>query len=339
MAKNIYLLDCTLRDGGYINDWEFSQDIYNAVSTKLQDANVDFIELGIMGSHDADHFKTKFRSLEEIPLPEKSVGSNSRFAVMMTGVEYKKMMIPDRSGENNIDALRYAFFKADINEALVHIQELINKGYQVFAQTMATFQYSDAELAALVKEINRIKPYAFYIVDSFGTLYPEDVKRFYHLVDDYLSEDILFGIHAHNNLQMADANEIIFINEASDRNIIVDGSIYGMGRGPGNAQTEVLMHYLNRNGKKYDEDIVWQLYNDHFAALRDQFDWGYLPEQFLVSRYETNPAYVWYLSRKGITDFQQIREVLEKIPEDRRYTLFRDEVDKILERRRNGSGK
>ena len=337
MANKIYLLDCTLRDGGYINDWEFSRDIYNAVSTKLQDANVDFIELGIMGSHDADHFKTKFRSLEEIPLPGKPAESKSSFAVMMTGAEYKRMSIPNHSGKDSIDALRYAFFKANINEALAHIQELINKGHKVFAQTMATFQYSDAELVALVKEINRIKPYSFYIVDSFGTLYPEDVKKLYHLVDAHLSEDILFGIHAHNNLQMADANEIIFINEASDRNIIVDGSIYGMGRGSGNAQTEVLMHYLNKNGKKYDEDIVWQLYNDYFATIREQFDWGYLPEQFLVSKYETNPAYVWYLSRKGITDFGRIKRILEKLPDEKRYSLFKDEIEKILEERESES--
>ena len=94
MADRIYLLDCTLRDGGYINDWEFSRDIYDAVSKELQTANVDFIELGIMGSHNADHFKTKFRSLEEIPIPRKPEGSRSQFTVMMTGAEYKKMAIP-----------------------------------------------------------------------------------------------------------------------------------------------------------------------------------------------------------------------------------------------------
>lgn len=329
MSNKIYLLDCTLRDGGYINDWEFSRGIYDAVSSELQLANVDFIELGIMGSHDADHFKTKFRSLEEIPIPKKTGGS--LFTVMMTGTEYKKMTISEHDVENSVDALRYAFFKADVKDALEHMRVLIAKGYKVFAQTMATFQYSDDELIALVKEINKIKPYAFYIVDSFGTLYPEDIKRLYHVVDDVMNKNILFGIHAHNNLQMANANAITFITEAKDRDIIVDGSIYGMGRGAGNAQTEVLMHYLNKDGDIYGEDKVWQLYTDRFADIRKQFDWGYLPEQFLVSKYKTNPAYVWYLSRKGITDFHKIKEVLEQIPEEKRYTLFKDEVEKILE--------
>ena len=330
MDSKIYLMDCTLRDGGYINDWEFSRGIYDAVSTQLQLANVDFIELGIMGLHDAGHFKTKFRSFEEIPIPKKI--RKSFFTVMMTGTEYKKITVPKYNAENGVDALRYAFFKADVKEALEHMCGLISKGYKVFAQTMATFQYSESELAALVKDINRLKPYAFYIVDSFGTLFPEDIRRLYHLVDDVLDQDILFGIHAHNNLQMANANVAVFINEASDREIIVDGSIYGMGRGAGNAQTEVLMHYLNRNGRIYDEDMVWQLYTDYFAELKEEFEWGYLPEQFLVSRFKTNPAYVWYLSRKGITDFHTVKQILERIPDNKRYTLFREEIDQILER-------
>ena len=328
--SNVYLLDCTLRDGGYINDWEFSRDIYNTVSEKLQVANVDFIELGIMGSHNADHFKTKFRNFEEIPVPNKLRQGGSKFTVMMTGTEYKKMTIRDYNAQKDVDAIRYAFFKADVSEALEHMRNLIRKGYKVFAQTMATFQYSASELTSLVEEINKIKPYAFYIVDSFGTLYPEDIKNLYRLVDSVLSKEILFGIHAHNNLQMADANAITFITEASGRDIIVDGSVYGMGRGAGNAHTEILMHYLNKNGERYDENIVWRLYTDWFADLRKQFDWGYLPEQFLVSKYETNPAYVWYLSRKGITDFHQIKKLLERIPDNKRYTLFKDVADTII---------
>lgn len=328
--KNVYLLDCTLRDGGYINNWEFSRGMYDAVSNGLQAANVDFIELGIMGNHEADHFKTKFRNFEEIPIPKKEGGSPSLFTVMMTGTEYKKMEICGYSPERGLDAIRFAFFKADVLEAVCQMEDLISKGYKVFAQTMATFQYSDRELIALIKEMNRIKPYAFYIVDSFGTFYPEDVKRLYHIVDGMMDTDISFGIHAHNNLQMANANTITFMNEALDRNVIVDGSIYGMGRGAGNAQTEVLMHYLNKKGKNYKEDVVWKLYTDWFVDLRKAYEWGYLPEQFLVSEYETNPAYVWYLSRKGITDFRQVKAVIKRLPDEKRYTLFQCEVDRIL---------
>lgn len=326
---SVYLLDCTLRDGGYINDWEFGRELYDAFGAGLQSAGADYIELGIMGQHRADHFKTKFRSLEEIPVPAKT--GSAGFTVMMTGGEYKKISVPERVPGESVDAVRYAFFKADADEAPAALRDLTAKGYRVFAQTMATFQYSERELLSLVDSVNGAAPYAFYIVDSFGTLYPEDIRRLYRLVNRELRPDILFGIHAHNNLQMANANAITFIEEAAGRDIIVDGSVYGMGRGAGNAQTEVLMSYLNRAGGKYDVDTVWELYNRWIAPIREEYKWGYLPEQFLVSRYETNPAYVWYLARKGVTDFDAVRRVLERLPDDKRYTLFPEEADKLLE--------
>lgn len=328
-TKEIQLLDCTLRDGGYINDWDFSRELYDAVAERLQIAGVDIIELGIMGNHNAEHFKTKFRTLEEIPIPPKVPGSRSLFTVMMNGTEYRKLQIGPRQ-PGGVDALRYAFFKADWREAIDQMTELMEKGYKVFAQTMATFQYSDEELQKLVEDMNRIHPDAFYVVDSFGTFYPEDVRRLYALVNDALDDTILFGLHAHNNLQMANANVITFVNEAKDRDIAIDSSIYGMGRGAGNANTELIMHYLNRREKKYDEEIVWSLYSDYFRQLREEYAWGYLPEQFLVSAYETNPAYVWYMGRHGVTDFNTIKAVLAEIPDDKRYSLFKDAIDPIL---------
>ena len=105
--SQIYLLDCTLRDGGYVNDWEFSREIYDSVSKNLQTANIDFIELGIMGTHNADRFKTKFRSFEEVPVPQKIDGGKSNFTIMMTGTEYKKMTICEYSSQNSVDAVRF----------------------------------------------------------------------------------------------------------------------------------------------------------------------------------------------------------------------------------------
>ena len=297
--NRIQLLDCTLRDGGYVNNWEFSRELYEAVPYCLQQAHLDFIELGIMGSG-SKGFTTKFETLEDIPLPKRLENSNSLFTVMMTGKEYERITVAPYQKDKTLDAIRYAFFKADKEKGIIHLRKLVDKGYKVFAQTMATFQYSDDELLELVDDINKIKPYAFYIVDSFGTLYPKDIKHLYHLVADVLDDAVIFGIHTHNNLQMANANAITFLEESQGRNVIVDGSIYGMGRGAGNAQTEVLMKYLNENcaercgakpgEAKYDIDEVWKLYNDFFAALRAQYEWGYLPDQYLVAQHEINPS-------------------------------------------------
>lgn len=325
---SIKLLDCTLRDGGYVNDWNFTEDAYKDITSSMQNSGVDFIELGIMGKHNDDHFKTKFNSLEEIPIPEK-INDNVKFTVMMTGNEYEKLSIPEYQ-KGSIDAIRFAFFKADWKQAVKQMKSLIGKGYSVFSQTMATFQYSDDEMKELIEEINKIRPLAFYIVDSFGTFYNSDIKRLYDVVNDNLDENISFGIHAHNNLQMANSNTIYFMELGKGRNIIADGSIYGMGRGAGNAGTELLMKYLNSIGKKYNDRLVWELYKKHIKPIGEEYSWGYLPEQFLVSKYHTNPAYIWYLSTKGITEFSDIEKILVGIPDEKRYTLHRDVVDSLL---------
>lgn len=327
--KRIALLDCTLRDGGYINDWNFSRECYDSISLELQRAGVDFIELGLIGEHNSEEFKTKFRNLDEIPVPEKVGGANTKFTVMMTGAEYQKLVIKECKHER-IATIRYAFFKVDYRAAVENMRELVEKGYCVFAQTMATFEYSDEELRALISAINEIGIYAFYIVDSFGTMYPDDIEHLYDIVDKYLNKDIYFGLHAHNNLQMANANVIKFIELAKDRNIIVDGSIYGMGRGAGNASTELIMHFLNRKERIYDENLVWELYGKYISKTKEEYDWGYLPAQFLVSAYHTNPAYIWYLSTLGIVEFNQIQEILKQIPDDKRYTLNKDVINGII---------
>lgn len=327
-GDNVKVLDCTLRDGGYINDWNFSEECYAHVTSELQDAGIDIIELGIIGNHDSDEFKTKFRNLEEIPLPVKK-NKNVLFTVMMTGNEYKKIEIPDYR-EGLVEAIRLAFFKADKNEAMKIAETLKLRGYKVFMQTMATFQYSDMELIKLVNEINDLHPYAFYMVDSFGTFYPEDIRHVYSLINKYLLPDILLGFHAHNNLQMANANVIEFITCSEKRNVIVDGSIYGMGRGAGNACLELIAHYINKVSNKYNEHIIWNLYNNYISEYKTKFAWGYLPEQFMVSKYQTNPAYIWYLSKCGITELNDIEKVLKQIPDDKRYTLDKQEIDKII---------
>ncbi len=325
---NIKILDCTLRDGGYVNDWNFSEECYYDITNRLQDAGVDMIELGLMGKHNDEHFKTKFRTIEEIPVPEAK-NDNVMFTVMMTGNEYKNLVVPDYK-RGLPEAIRFAFFKADSKDAVSAAGELISKGYKVFMQTMATFQYSDEELDELVSEVNKIKPYAFYMVDSFGTFYTEDVKNIYSRINESLDKEILLGFHAHNNLQMANANVIQFINCARDRDVIVDGSIYGMGRGAGNECLELILHYLERFNSKYNERPVWELYKKHISAIREKYSWGYLPEQYMVSKYGTNPAYVWYLSKLGITDLFQIEQILQQISDEKRYTLYKVVIDKLL---------
>lgn len=121
------------------------------------------------------------------------------------------------------------------------------KGYKVFVQPMVSLNYTDEEFLSLIQLVNHIKPYAFYIVDSFGMMNKKNLIRLFYLVEHNLDESIWIGFHSHNNKQLAYSNAQCLIDTQTARNLIIDSSIFGMGRGAGNLNTELIVEYLNDN--------------------------------------------------------------------------------------------
>ena len=193
--------------------------------------------------------------------------------------------------------------------------------------------YDDAELREMLDQVNRLKPMYFCMVDSFGVMYNEDVRRMFHSVDEVLDADIGLGFHAHNNQQLALSNAIVFMEVAqnSARNICVDASIYGMGRGAGNVPLELLLHYMNqKRGANYDVDRVIELWRRYLFDDYKKYFWGYTWEYFFSAENETNSAYIWYMKFRGINDVEAIKSILEAIPPEHRYTLRRNIVDPLI---------
>ena len=328
----IGLLDCTLRDGGYINNWDFNLQEYNRTIQGLSDAGVDYIEVGIMGNDSSKAFNTKFAHYDEIPpLPEQR---NTKFTVMSTVGEAENIPVPYHTNQS-VDAVRVAFFKPDVERMLRLVENIKCKGYNVFLQAMATYMYNDMELESLLRHISNIKADAFYLVDSFGTLYPNDVKNMVKVVNNSLDYSIPVGFHAHNNIQLALANDVAFLEEMSNSGreaVFVDATIYGMGRGAGNTPIELLVDYLNNTyGKKYKNDIIRELYFSIIQRKHKDNYWGYEYLYYLSSRYKVNMAYIWYFRElKDIKDERIVGEMLSKIPEERRYTLDKDIANNLI---------
>lgn len=326
------ILDCTLRDGGYINDWEFTEHQYKGLIKGIQDANVEIMELGLMGKKENTGFSTKFVDFRDVPqVPD----NDTIYTIMYTTSEmenYKEIPLWEKG---MFQGIRFAFFKTETKKAIEYLNKIKNKGYKLFLQPMATFQYSTRELIELVRKVNRIKPYAFYIVDSFGTMYASDVVRIFDIINDELLPEINIGFHAHNNMQLAFSNVITFVKNAqrSNRDVIVDASIYGMGRGAGNVNLELVADYLNKNfDKNYQLDDVIKLYSKYISEEYQKNYWGYSMQYFLSSREKVNVAYIWYLNRKGITDIQIIQDILKKIPEAAKTSLDKTIVDEIIDK-------
>ena len=134
--------------------------------------------------------------------------------------------------------------------AIAFCHEVKKLGYQVFAQAVSITSYSDEELKVLIDLVNELEPYAFSLVDTYGLLHKGQLMHYFELADQWLKESIGLGYHSHNNFQLAYANCIELIQHPIKRTLVVDGSLYGMGKNAGNAPTELLATYLKDNCQK-----------------------------------------------------------------------------------------
>lgn len=333
MTSQVTLLDCTLRDGGYVNNWEFDTDTSLKIMKAVYDSGVRLIELGIMGRGGVKGKQTKFVSFEDARELLDAREKDCKYTIMVTQAESKYISIPEKTAAAP-EIIRLAYFKQERSEALKTAKELMDKGYTVFFQAMATFLYTKEEYLKMLEEVNRLKPAAFYMVDSFSTMYKEDVHYWANLTASALSPDIGFGFHAHNNMQMAYANVIEYMKlmKTLNRDVYIDGSIFGMGRGAGNVPTELLMYYCNtRYGAKYDSKPLLKAFQDILLPIYKQYGWGYSLPNLLTATKSMNSAYAWFLSTRGITDILAFDEIMDAIPEEKRYTLMKDVVVKLIE--------
>lgn len=329
MNNKIHILDCTLRDGGYVNDWEFDSNLAKGVIDGLYESGIRVIEIGIMGIGGEAGKSTKFSSFKDAEPLLENRKKDCKYAIMINQTGFENFDIPNRS-EKTVDIIRLAYFKREIHDAMISAKSLKDKGYEVFLQAMATFMYSDDEIDDMLKKVNDLKPQAFYIVDSFSNLFPEDITSMANSVLSRLNRDIDFGFHAHNNIQMAFANAIAFMNVEDDRKKYIDGSIYGMGRGAGNVPVELLMDYLNRRVKQYNIEVLLKTYQDYIKPIFEQYFWGYTHPYYLTASKDMNSVYSWFFMNKGIGDIVELNKALNMIKDSSKYTLMKDEAAEVL---------
>lgn len=242
--KKIKVLDCTLRDGGYNNNWYFGKDNIKKIVESLIQTNIDYIECGYLSNRDnyisgKTLFNYTSQVCEAIPLLKEE----QTYLLMINYGEYNIDDIP-RKESTCISGFRIAFHKKDLDAALDFCLLLKNKGYLVFVQPMVTHSYSQREFISLINKVNQLKPYAFYIVDSYGTMKKENLLEYLSLVKQLLNNNIHLGFHAHDNLKLAFSNACTLIDYPLNSQIIFDVTIHGKGRGAGNLNSELFLKYL-----------------------------------------------------------------------------------------------
>lgn len=314
----ISVLDCTLRDGGYVNDFNFGKNVISDIIDGLAKASIDIIECGFLKSGCFDENRTLFSSVSSI---KKYIGDKSHNSMYVGMIQYGAIKIDEIEDYNgdSIDGIRLTFHEHEIEPACILGKQLIDKGYKIFMQPVGTTSYEDSVLIDLIKRINELKPYAFYMVDTLGKMYKNDLLRMFYIVDHNLDQRITLGFHSHNNLQMsfANAQELTQIN--TKRNLIIDSSVLGMGRGAGNLNTELLVQYLNVNqGLKYDVFKIMNLMDQYIRPLTTRYKWGYDAAYYLAAVTECHPNYASFLLNMQTLQIRDIGTILNGLERNRR---------------------
>ncbi|MDD3009181.1 MAG: aldolase catalytic domain-containing protein [Arcobacter sp.] len=288
VREDIKVFDCTIRDGGLVNNYHFSDEFVKAHYETCVAAGVDYMEIGKNVSPtimSVDEFGPwNFCKEEDI---RRIVGENNtdmKIAVMADiGRSLKEELIPKK--DSVVDMIRIATYIHQIPAAIELIEDAHAKGYETTVNIMAISKSFDDELDEVLAQLAKTPVDVIYIADSFGSFYPEQIKK---LTDKYLkvakATGKQIGIHAHNNLQLAYANTLeSMIYGAS----FLDVTISGLGRGAGNCPLELLIGFLKN--PKYKLMPVLKFIEEYIVPLEKELDWGYSIPYMLTGQLNEHP--------------------------------------------------
>jgi 4-hydroxy 2-oxovalerate aldolase len=299
------VLDCTVRDGGLINDHMFDDGLVQAVYDTCLEAGVDYMEFGYKASKKL-FARNKFGDWKFCDEDDvrRIVGDNDT-GLKLTAMadaektDYKEDILP--KSESVLDCIRVATYAHQLPVAVDMINDAHDKGYETTCNLMAVSITQDDEIDQSLEVLRETPATTVVVVDSFGSLYGEQIQR---LVTRYRKAlegtDKEVGIHAHNNCQLAFANTIEAIVQGANR---VDATMMGMGRGAGNCPMELLIGFLRNPA--YRIRPIYQLLQDYFMDLRQQYAWGALIPYNITGQLNQHPR-----SAIALLDEDQQREVV-----------------------------
>ena len=296
--KFVKILDCTIRDGGYINNWEFDTKLVREVYRALSKSGVEFVEIGFRGTE--KHFDRNKYGIWRFT-PEEHIReaiNNIVGAKIALMADYGKVEIDDFCDADNsvVDLVRIAVHKDNLKGAIALLEQIKEKGYEVSLNVMGYANYSENERKYLVGLLKKVVLDYVCIADSYGSLFPDQIRPLFEPLLDI--PDIKVGFHPHNSLQMAFANSLEAIRCGV---YIIDSTIYGMGRAAGNLPTEIIISFLEKHGsERYNSIPVLNVIDRYFVALQSGNKWGYQLPYMLSGMFQCHPSYA-----KTLLDYKE----------------------------------
>lgn len=301
--NTVHVLDCTLRDGGYVNDWCFGDENAKRIVELNVASGVEYSELAFIRNCDYTPDKLEFSEMAQVARLFRP--SAAKLAIMVEiGYGYPAAAFPEHSAET-VDLVRIVVWKRMIPEAFEYAKALLAKGYEVTIQATRIEQYTPDEFRDFVDFFSRLPLKAIYIVDTFGLLDAAKLLEYARSADAALGSGIRLGYHAHNNMQQAVANMAAFCSTPWRHEIMIDASVMGIGRGAGNLCLELAEKYLNENfGGSYHPESLYECAERYIRPIFEKSPWGYSIPYLLSATYARNPTYVSRLVDSGLSLMQ-----------------------------------
>ena len=325
----IALLDCTLRDGGYVNDWAFGEQSIRGFCRKIAQTGIEMLEVGFLKGDSYNPDKSVFpdiASFAHVIAPKAEGLEYVGMLDMSDPVPLERLTPNDGS---SIDGIRVIFKKDKLGEAHRYCERIKELGYFFTANFVSTDLYSDKEFIEGIERFNELGPRAMTIVDTFGLIKRKHFLRLAYLADNNLLPNIALAYHAHNNLQQAYGNAEALVEMGLKRDVIIDACVFGMGRGAGNLNLELFADYLNENyGTHYKIEPMLEIMDEYLNDIYQTKFWGYSLPLYLSASTGSHPNYAIYLAEKNSLPVKAFNELLQRIPPEDKAVFSQEKAER-----------
>ena len=313
---NLKVLDCTLRDGGYYNDWRFSNQIAQEYIKNINLSKIDILEIGFrfLKKNNLGIFANSF----DKQINKYDFRKNLKIAIMLNASDFEfsedyksqllKYFLPKKNSK--ISIVRIITHLNDIKKIIPHIKYLKKFGYHIILNLMQIDKVNSKELISTLNVLRKSQSVnTFYFADSFGSLKPSDVKNICKTIKKHWNKE--FGFHAHDNCGLALQNALTAIDNGAKW---IDSTILGMGRGAGNVATEDLLCEINDTyNLKYNLEPIFNLSQNQFKKLKQNYKWGKSIYYHLSAKFQIHPTYIQELLKDDRYDHKEILEIINSL--------------------------
>jgi 4-hydroxy 2-oxovalerate aldolase len=307
--EKIKVLDCTIRDGGLINNHYFTDEFVRAAYKAISEAGIDYMEMGYRSSRtlapEADYGPWKYCDDEKISQIIDGIESDTKISIMVDAHRVKEQQFRPVD-ESPVDMIRTATYVKDIDKAIAMLNIAHDLGYETTVNIMAVSVEVEKDLIEALDQLAKTPVDVVYVVDSYGYFYCEQIEYMIKLYREHLPPEKEIGIHCHNNQQLGFANTIEAIIHNAN---YVDGSLYGIGRGAGNCPLELIMGFLKN--PKFSLTPILKVIEDYMIPMLKDIEWGYMIPYVVTGILNRHPRSA--ISMRKTKDKDKYAEFYEKM--------------------------